>query len=110
MLILAFAGISSLKIFTGDSPSMSFLPRVFCAIHPTIRTVLLGLAILLKRWCFIRPNSHIPEAEMMMHDPGKLLRALESSTSRMNCTPSFSRKGSWPCSSSSHISSSKHSG
>jgi hypothetical protein len=52
---------------------------------PVISTVLRGSSMLLRRWCRMRPCSHIPEAEMTTNGPCRSFSFLESAASRMYC-------------------------
>ena len=58
-------------------------PSVSWAWKPVMSTVLRGSSMLLRRWCRMRPCSHMPEAEMTTKGPCRSFSRFDSAASRM---------------------------
>ena len=75
----ARTGTISPKILTDSAPSRMARPRVPSAWYPTKSTVVSGRGRRCRRWWRMRPPVAIPEAEMMIAGPRRLLRRFDSS-------------------------------
>src|SRR5690606_32106051 len=77
--IAARTGMSSAKMRTRSAPSIRRRPSVPCAWRPGNKMLHSRRGKLWRRWCRIRPASHMPLAEIMMAPDRIRFSAMDSS-------------------------------